>query len=76
MKAFHNFFQGYQASGSWIQITTSTGKSCNNKHVTAEWLFLCVSAVDILFLNRRVVMVKQHSKPEQWRKVASLMTKT
>ena len=36
MKAFHNFFQGYQASGSWIQITTSTGKSCNNKHVTAE----------------------------------------
>ena len=42
MKAFHNFFQGYQASGSWIQITTSTGKSCNNKHVTAEWTFLCL----------------------------------
>ena len=76
MKAFHNFFQGYQASGSWIQITTSTGKSCNNKHVTAEWLLLYVSAVDVLFWNRGVVMVKNHSKPEQLRKVASLMTKT
>ena len=36
MKAFHNFSEGYQASGSWIQITTSTSKSCNNKRVTAE----------------------------------------
>ena len=74
MKAIHNFFQGYQARGSWIQITTSTSKSCNNKHVTAEWLFLCV--VDFFFLNRGVVMVKHHSKPEKLRKVASLMTKT
>ena len=37
-----------------------------------ELLFPCVSAVDVLFLNRGVVMVKHRSKPEQLKKAASL----